>query len=140
MSKEDVEHLKDIIQELKEEGYTYEELGAKAGVSSTTILRIHRDRTDPRVKTVKKITNALEKMTSEPEKEPAHDLGFTSPFSESQEIKSNDAEIEKNAKVVFTMLDNFLQNHDVSKDYKKNLLRLLVNIISTFLNLSEKNN
>lgn len=135
MSKEEVKNLKDIIRELREEGYSYEELAAEAGVSSTTILRIDKDKTNPRIKTVKKITKALENIREDKTKEKLR--GFTSPFTQNTKIPKES--LESSYEEIMDMLINFIQDDNVPKKYKKNLLRIIRHDILSFESMTDNN-
>lgn len=78
-----------ISKAMDDYGKTYEQLGAKAGVSSTTVLRVHKNETNPRKKTIKKIGNALKDVFKEDTNKVLKDFDLNSSSNESKKNKNS---------------------------------------------------
>ena len=58
---EGVVHIGDNLRRLRERRYlTQRELAAKAGVSADTIVKLEQDRWEPRLRTIRKLAEALD--------------------------------------------------------------------------------
>jgi len=58
---QDVVHIGENLRRLRERRYlTQRELAARAGVSADTIVKLEQNRWEPRLRTIKKLAEALE--------------------------------------------------------------------------------
>ncbi len=126
------EKLRKIIRELRDQGETYDSLGAQAGVSSATIHRIANEEGGRREKTLNKVYKALSDLVPGEDQQGSLQ-GFASPFSPS----SSKSALEKEYESTIQQIDRLMADDSVPVIYKRELLRLISSNITSLENLAE---
>lgn len=124
-----LKRLKKRVRKLRKEGKTYQELGAKAGVASTTIFRIYKGRREPRPKTVNKILKALGDTSTEK----GVVKGFASPFT-----REDTSLIEEQYQKARKRFEKVISDNSIPLTYKKELIKILLTTISSIERLAKE--
>lgn len=152
MNNEKSKNIGQRIREIREKGeITLTDLARRVGISKSHLSAIERGEIEnPSFNTVRKIGQELDvsldqlaRKDLKSRKEKVRDLwsfiGFSTPHAGDYETPESLAEeIEDKSELVHAMLDDILTKDFVSDKYKKNLLRILFSVLSTFQDLINK--
>lgn len=129
---EELAKLRELIEKARYRGETYESLGTKAGVSSTTVYRVDKGEGEPRRKTINKLTGALEYLLSRGEKEQGVLEGYSSPFSLSE------SPLEDEYREVVEQIRKIIKDESIPLAYKRELLEDISTVSSSIRRLAEE--
>lgn len=133
VKEEKIEDLKKMIEELRHKGETYESLGTKAGVSSTSVYRLANGEGEPRQRTIRKVFETAQYLLGR-EREKGVMKGYTSPFSPDKPKN----QLEEEYQNMMREIEEIMGNETVPLTYKRELIKDVTTIASSIRNLVEE--